>query len=91
MDPRTSRIGIHALLRLGLSGRYCSCIWRLRVRQRLLEWKTASHSEQTATTSILGFFREMWSVPFLATICVVPALTGIASAEPCFSCWGDCG
>ena len=58
--------------------------WRLRVRQRLLEWKTASHSERMATTSILGFFREMWSVPFLATICVVPALTGIASAEPLF-------
>ena len=47
--------------------------WRLRVKQRLLEWQTASHSEQTAQTSLFGVAREMWTAPLFAAACAVPA------------------
>ena len=43
--------------------------WRLRVQRRLLEWKTASHSERTADTSLLGIYLEMWTAPALALAC----------------------
>ncbi len=56
--------------------------WRLRVRRRLLEWKTAGHSERTARTSPGGVLREMWPAPALAAAGVAPALAAIAPASP---------
>ncbi len=43
--------------------------WRLGTRRRLLEWKTASHSERTARISFPHILREMWTAPALALIC----------------------
>ena len=56
--------------------------WRMRSRRRLLEWKTASHSERTAGTSVGDVIREMWSAPALAAACAAPALAGIEPANP---------
>jgi cellobiose phosphorylase len=55
--------------------------WRLRVRRRLLEWKTVSHSERTARTSFGGIVREMWAAPVLAVAGATPMLTGVMPAN----------
>ncbi len=44
-------------------------LWRLTIRRHLLEWKTASHSERTATGSLWGICLEMWTAPVLAIVC----------------------
>ncbi|HAL92510.1 MAG TPA: cyclic beta 1-2 glucan synthetase, partial [Verrucomicrobia bacterium] len=56
--------------------------WRLKVRRRLLEWQTASHSERTARTSLLGGILEMGPAPVLALACVAPALASLAPVNP---------
>jgi cyclic beta-1,2-glucan glucanotransferase len=57
--------------------------WRLAVRRRLLEWKTASHSERTARTSLLGVVLEMWTAPAIALACGAGLhLIGTASLIP---------
>lgn len=55
--------------------------WRRMVRRRMLEWQTASHSEQTVRNSLAGVFRGMWPAPVLALACAAPALMGIAPAN----------
>ena len=62
--------------------------WRLRVRRRLLEWKTASHSERAARLSLPGVAREMWTAPAFALACGAGlALAGVAAgAVPFLLC-----
>lgn len=56
--------------------------YRKRVRRRLLEWKTARHSERTARASLGGVVHEMWMAPVLAVVGVAPALAGMAPVHP---------
>ena len=61
---------------------------RLRARRRLLEWKTASHSERTARVALTGVAREMWTAPAFALACGAGlGLAGVsAGAVPYLLC-----
>jgi len=56
--------------------------WRLCVRRRLLEWRTASHGERTVRTSPLGIASEMWTAPVFAAAVAAPVLAEVAPAHP---------